>query len=260
MRSGQAGHDSMHRFHLPPAACGGSRLELEGPEAHHALQVLRIQPGECVQVLDGAGHRLRCRVESAGRRTVSLAVLEREEVAAPRFEITLMQALPKGKAAETIVEKATELGVSRIVPLISERVVVRLEADEAGLKAAKWRLVAIGAMKQCGLPWLPQIEAPVRLQEYLARPQRFELSLVASLQPGARHPREYLAAYQAEHGRRPASVGVWIGPEGDFTPEEVQAIETAGARPITLGPNVLRADTAAIYCLSILNYELLSPA
>lgn len=250
----------MHRFHLPPAACGSPRLELGGTEAHHALQVLRIQPGECVQVLDGAGHRLRCRVESVGRRALSLAVLEREQVPAPLFEITLIQALPKGKAAETIVEKATELGVGRIIPLISERVVVRLDADETGLKAAKWRLVAIGAMKQCGSPWLPQIEAPVTLREYLARPGRFDLSLVASLQPAARHPREYLAAYQAKHGRRPASVGVWIGPEGDFTPEEVQAIQAAGARPITLGPNVLRTDTAAIYCLSILNYELRSPA
>jgi 16S rRNA (uracil1498-N3)-methyltransferase len=249
----------MHRFHLPPGACNGPRLQLEGSEAHHALQVLRLKVGDPVEVLDGAGQRLQCRIESAGRHTVSLTVLERERAPEPPFGITLLPALTKGKAAETIIEKATELGAGRIVPLITERVVVRLEADEAAHKAAKWRLVAIGAMKQCGSPRLPRIEAAVPLREYLGREERFDLSLVASLHPGARHPREYLAAYQAENGHRPRSVSVWIGPEGDFTPAEVQAIEAAGARPITLGPNVLRADTAALYCLSVLNYELLAP-
>ena len=94
------------------------------------------------------------------------------------------------------------------------------------------------------------------IEQYLARKENFDLSLVGSLQKERRHPRECFREFQAKHGRLPQSVGVWIGPEGDFTPEELEAIQAAGALPISLGRLVLRVETAAIYCLSILNYEL----
>jgi 16S rRNA (uracil1498-N3)-methyltransferase len=93
-------------------------------------------------------------------------------------------------------------------------------------------------------------------ERYLARKEKFDLSLVGSLQKERRHPRECLQAFQAKHGRLPQSIGVWIGPEGDFTPEELDAIQATGALPVSLGRLVLRVETAAIYCLSILNYEL----
>jgi 16S rRNA (uracil1498-N3)-methyltransferase len=94
------------------------------------------------------------------------------------------------------------------------------------------------------------------IEQFLARPERFDFSIVGSLQTGRRQPRECFEEFQARHGRRPQSAAVWIGPEGDFTLEELQAIQNSGAQPISLGKLVLRVETAAVYCLSILNYEL----
>ena len=116
--------------------------------------------------------------------------------------------------------------------------------------------MAIEAIKQCGAAWLPKIEAPVTIEQFLARQERFELSLVGSLQTERRHPRECFEEFQTRHGRLPKTVGVWIGPEGDFTLDELKAIQASGAQPVSLGKLVLRVETAAIYCLSILNYEL----
>jgi 16S rRNA (uracil1498-N3)-methyltransferase len=116
----------------------------------------------------------------------------------------------------------------------------------------------VEAIKQCGAAWLPRVEAPVTPKEFLARAEKFELPIIASLQPGAQHPRQYFQKFEAQHGRKPQSACLWIGPEGDFTAAEVAAITAAGALPITLGKLVLRVETAATYCLSVLNYELSS--
>ena len=246
----------MHRFYLPPNECLGATLVLRGQEAHHALLVLRLQRGEQVVVLNGAGGEYTCNVEEQGRDELRLSVTGKKTTPPPAFAMTLLQAIPKGKHFDDIIQKATELGVSRIVPLLSERVSIRLDADAAAKKAEKWRHVAIEAIKQCGAAWMPKVEAPTDLKSFLACKEEFELPLIASLQPGSRHAREYFREFEAAHGRKPKSVCVWIGPEGDFTPEEITAIESSGARPITLGPLVLRVETAAAYCLSILNYEL----
>jgi 16S rRNA (uracil1498-N3)-methyltransferase len=164
--------------------------------------------------------------------------------------------VPKGKIIESIIQKAVELGVRRIVPLLTKRVVTQLGGKDRANKRNKWQQVAIESIKQCGAAWLPKIEIPVTPAQFLTRKEKFDLSLVGSLQSDRRHPRECLGEFQAKHGRLPQSVGVWIGPEGDFTLDELKAIEAAGAQPISLGQLVLRVETAAIYCLSILNYEL----
>jgi 16S rRNA (uracil1498-N3)-methyltransferase len=161
---------------------------------------------------------------------------------------------------EAIIQKATELGAFRIVPLLSERVVARFDDREAARKVEKWRLVAKEAIKQCGSAWLPTVELPLTLAQFLAREESFELALIASLEGGSRPARECFRAFEAEHRRLPQSVCVWVGPEGDFTPAETEAIKSHGVLPITLGRLVLRVETAAVYCLSILNHELLSPA
>jgi 16S rRNA (uracil1498-N3)-methyltransferase len=135
----------------------------------------------------------------------------------------------------------------------------QLDNEEAAHKAEKWRLVAREAVKQCGSAWLPEVEPPITPDQFLARKENIELPLIASLESGSRPAREYFRAFQTERGRLPGSVCVWIGPEGDFTPAETEAIKSRGAQPITLGRLVLRTETAAIYCLSILNCELQSP-
>jgi 16S rRNA (uracil1498-N3)-methyltransferase len=246
----------MHRFYLPPGSTRGDSLRLDGREAHHALHVLRLKRGELVTVLDGVGNEFLCAVKTSSRHAVTLSVSLKNFMPPLPCSITLLQAVPKGKTIESIIQKAVELGARRIVPLLTEHVVTRLDDRDAADKRTKWQQVAIEAIKQCGAAWLPEIEAPMTIEQFLARQEKFDLSLIGSLQKERRHPRECLSGFQAQHKRLPQSVGVWIGPEGDFTPEELEAIQASGALPVSLGRLVLRVETAAIYCLSILNYEL----
>ncbi len=246
----------MHRFHLSPSDCRGESLTLAGAEAHHALRVLRVQDGERVTVLDGAGTILNCEVTGHTRDTLALRVRERSSIAPRPCAITLLVGVPKGKIIENIIQKATELGVAYIVPLLSERVITQLDADGAEAKAEKWQHIALEAIKQCGSPWLPRVERPMTPAAFLSRAEKFDLALIGCLESGSRHPRLWFEEFLAAHQKRPASVAVWIGPEGDFTAAEYAAIQKSGARPITLGPLVLRVETAASYVLSVVNYEL----
>src|SRR5215813_11220810 len=182
----------MHRFYLPPESCKGDELFLTGSEAHHALHVVRVRRGQNITVLDGAGHECLCDVQQSDRDKIRLCVRERRAAAPLPCRITLLQAVPKGKLFEAIVQKATELGAARIVPLLSERVVVHLNKNEAVRKAAKWQSIAVEAIKQCGAAWLPHVEIPTAPEQFLARKEHFDLALVGSLQPDAKHPSEYL--------------------------------------------------------------------
>ena len=246
----------MHRFYLPTAASQGSSLQLDGREAHHALNVLRVQRGERVTVLDGAGGEYICGVTAATKSALTLTVFQKKIAPAIPCPISLFVAVPKGKIMDDIIQKAVELGVQRIVPLLTERVIMHLDGAGAESKREKWQQVAIEACKQCGAVWLPQVAAPVTFKHFLVQPELPELTLVGSLQTERRHPRAVFAEFRQKHGRLPHSSGVWIGPEGDFTLGEIQAIEAAGAQPITLGDLTLRVETAAFYSLGFLNYEL----
>lgn len=249
----------MHRFHLPPDECHGPLLTLSDREAHHGLHVLRLRRGEQVMVLDGAGGEFLCEAADLGRHDIRLNVIEKKFIPPLPWRITLLQAIPRGKLFDSILQKATELGAHRVVPLLSERVVTQLDQDKAENKTVHWRAVAIEAIKQSGSAWLPEVMPPMTPAQFLARGERFDLPLIGSLRADARHPREWFRAFAAEHGRPPQSLCVWVGPEGDFTPAELDAAQTAGARPITLGRLVLRSETAATCCLSVLQYEMQAP-
>ena len=249
----------MHRVYVEPAQAQNSTLHLNDSESHHLTHVLRARAGERVVGLDGAGHEFLCEIASLGRGEAQLKVLQRQSVPALPFQITLLQAVMRAKTMDLIIQKATELGAYRIVPILSERSVSQIEEDATAAKLEKWRTTAIESIKQCGSHWLPRFEAPQTPQKVLGTNERYDLPLIASLQPGARHPRDYFRTFAAEQARQPKSVCVWVGPEGDFTPAEINAVRQAGALPITLGPLILRSETAAIYCLSILNYELQAP-
>jgi len=246
----------MHRFFLPPEHCRSSTLELTGDEAHHALRVLRIQTGERVTVLDGAGNVLLCEVRETTKRAVNLGLLHKSSSPPLPCQITLLQSVPKARAMDYIVQKATELGAARVVPILTERTVVHLDGKTAAEKAEKWQQIALESIKQCGSPWLTKIEAPLTLKSFLARRETFDLPLIASLQAGSRDPSEFIQQFRDVHQLAPRTACVWVGPEGDFSPAEMDAIRVEGALPITLGRLVLRSDTAAIYALSVLNYEL----
>jgi 16S rRNA (uracil1498-N3)-methyltransferase len=249
----------MHRFFVEPEQSREGRFELSEREFHHATHVLRLKEGDRVVVLDGQGGELSCAVESMNKRSATLKVYQRNQIPPLPYQLTLIQAIPKGKSMEAIVQKAAEFGAAHIVPVIAERTVAQIDEEHSGSKVEKWRNIAIDAIKQCGSTWLPRIAEPVKPAQYLANPEKAEMTLIATLQPDARHPRTFLRDFKAEKQRAPRSVAVWVGPEGDFTPAEINAIRGAGALPITLGQLILRSETAAFYCLSVLNYELQAP-
>lgn len=246
----------MHRFYVPSPAPHGGSLDLPEAEAYHAHHVLRLRVGERVSILDGAGREYDGEVSRCDREQVTVSVRQVLQHPPMPYSLVLVQAITKGRSMELIVQKATELGVRRVVPLLSDRSAVHLDGEAAAAKAVKWQQTAAEAIKQCGLAWLPQVDAPLTPKAYLDRQEKFDLTLIGSLQPDRQSLRRVLAQHVDERGRLPESVAIWIGPEGDFTPAELHAAKGAGAVPIELGPLVLRSETAAIYSLSVLRYEL----
>jgi 16S rRNA (uracil1498-N3)-methyltransferase len=255
----------MHRFYIPPAAWNLGSLRLDEAESHHALHVLRLQPGDKIVVFNGRGTEATAELlPESGKREVRLKSLHHAATPPLPCRITLAQAIPKGKNMDLIVQKATELGAAEIAPLLSERTVSRVESHEnASVKQARWQATVIEAAKQCGQNWLPTVALPQTPKEFFAgrATGAFALMLIASLQSDSRHLRSLLEEYAAGQpaaSSKPRSALILVGPEGDFTPAEIGLAKSAGCRPITLGPIVLRTETAAIYCLSVLSYELQS--
>ncbi len=295
----------MHRFYLAPEHWNSDALALGGTEAHHARNVLRLQPGAKAVLFNGEGREVTGEVVAIESGAVRFRKLHEAQSAPLSCHITLAQAIPKGKNMDLIVQKAVEIGASEIAPLISDRTVVKLAADDAAAKQIKWQQVAIEAAKQCGQNWLPRVHRPQTMRDFFSSvaavydrrpvgvdahgaPLQHDLRLIGSLQSDAQHLKKILADFQNEHGdrpqitqistdsfgksagiqgaenlriktrpNRPRSVLMLIGPEGDFTPAELNLARTQGCLPITLGPIILRVETAAIYCLSVLSYELL---
>ncbi len=244
------------RAHCSPAEREPLEILLSFEESHHLVIVNRANRGDTVVAFDGRGTEWICELADDNRTRVVLKVRFAQKAKPLPFEITLGQALPKGPHMETIVRKATELGVARIVPLESERTQVRLDRDRSDKKVEKWHTAALEAAKQCGNPWLPEI-APVQTADnFIESARGYDLKLIASLQPGAKPLKSVLAAYQLTNQRAPKKVLWLIGPEGDFTPAELSRAQSCGFEPITLGPLVLRCETAAIYAVSVLSHEL----
>jgi 16S rRNA (uracil1498-N3)-methyltransferase len=266
----------MHRFYIAPENWNPDALRLSESEGHHARDVLRMKPGEKLVLFNGYGREITAEIVALTDDEIRLRKLHESETPPLPCRIVLGQAIPKGKNMELIVQKAVEIGAAEIAPIISDRTVVQVDSESAAQKQAKWQQVAIEAAKQCGQNWLPRVHAPRKLHDFFAhlasvaavydrridssdahRAPLQQLRLIGSLQPDAQHLKKILADYSSEHQDRPRSVLMLIGPEGDFTPAELSLAHRHGCCPITLGPIILRVETASIYCLSILSYELL---
>ena len=252
---------TLHRFHLAPECWASERPELSPADAHHCADVLRLGPGDRIEVFDGRGNVAGAELLDAHRKHCTLKIGSPKATPGPCCRITLAQAVPKGKNMDLILQKAAELGASVIVPLLSARTVVKVaDSTEGEHKRERWQQIVLEACKQCGRNTVPQVEAPCTVEAFLQRRSPDDLLLLASLQPDARPLKEILAAHVSSRGGPPAVVTVLVGPEGDFTPEEIAQAKEAGALPLTLGPMILRTETAALYCLSVLGHELFGVA
>ena len=219
----------------------GSIVELPPATASHVAKVLRARSGDQLILFSGDGREYLGAVETVrgARVTASIgngADVDRESPLA----VTLVQCIPRGDRMDFIVQKATELGVSRIVPVLSQRSVVRLDASQAESKAVHWRAVALNACEQCGRNRLPGIDVPVPLLNHLgdSRCTSPRLVLEPDTEPGGTAP------------ALDAAVELAIGPEGGFSPEELEAFRIAGFVRVALGPRILRTETAAIAALT----------
>ncbi len=249
-----------HRFYLPPQNWTAPFSELSEADTHHCAKVLRMAIGDALVVFDGLGKEATATItefRKQGKYHALLSLGEQIQTPPPRTRITLAQGVPKSKRMDFIIQKAVELGASRIVPLLSERTVLRCsdEAD-ASHKQERWAAIAIEACKQCGQNWLPVIETPCSLHSFFEKSDPTHLLLIASLEKERRSLKEVLETRSGLAGSLTKEVTVMIGPEGDFTPTESAKAKKLGYQPIHLGPIVLRSETAAIYCLSVLAHEL----
>ena len=231
---------------------GDSSLVLRGEEARHCVQVRRHRVGDEISVLNGKGQRAIARIDHIEKDAVSVSVQALHDTQAPTTPVTLLQAIPKGDGMEWIIEKAVELGVATIVPVISERTIVRLDADDSAKKRSRWQKAAIEACKQCGQPWLPAVTAPCSTKDALKKLSDTPTKLIASLEPDARPLHE-----QLQRSAGPCAIA--IGPEGDFSPAEYALFRSDGWLPLQLGPLTLRCETAAIVAVSTLSYHLSLP-
>lgn len=239
----------MNRYFLQAGAWTEHTLTLTGEEARHATRVMRAKAGEQIIVFDGQGTSATCTIASVERNEVLCDIAHTSQQPKPAHPITLCQAIPKGGNMELIVQKAVELGVNTIQPLITAHTVVR--PDAMAKKQAKWQRIALEACKQCGQDHLPHIKGPLSFSQWIQQGSEADTRIVAALDPKAVH-------FKSLFHKSPATGGIelLIGPEGDLSPEEYQQAYAAGFQPVSFGHIVLRVETASIYGLSVLKHEL----
>ncbi len=226
---------------------------LSAESSHHLARVLRVQVGQAVSVFDGNGNGADAEVDSVSKSSVVLRINNRWTAKQPRVEITLIQALPKGVKLDLILQKSVELGCHEIIPLQSANSIVKVKSDDSS-KSERWNKIALNAAEQCGTCWLPKISDVCSVDQLLPKLSGYDLVLIGALDENTR-PLKTVLREADQNGVK--KVAVLIGPEGDFSPAEMNAFRDAGAVGVTFGSQILRTETAALFAMSALAYELL---
>lgn len=241
----------MRRFFVRPEDVSNSVLHLRGDEADHFARVLRLAPGAQIVAFDGHGQEYRVLVERLEGDRVVCRILHRTP-AQPchMLSITLGQGLPKADKFEWVIQKTTELGVSEIVPVITDRVVPHISLRQLSVKAGRWEKLAREACKQSGRATTPHLRPPTPIDCFFAATQSAELKLMLWEGEDKQLLRTVLTA-----AKQVASVAVLVGPEGGLTAQEVGRGESYGFRAVGLGKRVLRTETAGIVAVAILQYQ-----
>lgn len=229
-------------FFAPPEAVDGDRIELPKLESHHALAVMRLKRGDIVLVVDGLGRAYRGEITQIGRnKNVRVLVhSQNRNFGEPVVRVTLAAGLSVGSKLDTIVQKATELGIKRFVPILSQRSRVKLEdAKRAASKVRRLEKVALAAIKQCRRSYRPEIAAPISFENFVRETDPGSSNLIF-------HPSDSSnSVAQSLPDENISRVTLLVGPEAGFSDEEVSAALSAGFSHVSLGSRVLRAETAA---------------
>ena len=240
----------MKRFFVEQLSPDEKIISITGKEFHHLKNVLRLNRGDEIIVFDGKGLEFSGKIESIGKHEARIAIEKQvESIKESGFEIILCQGLAKSEKMELIIQKATELGVSRILPFITNRVVPSLDAKQIGLKIQRWRRIALEAAKQCRRSIVPRVEEPKTFTEILKGWDNY-IKIILWEEEKKNSLKDILKK------DRFSGCIVLIGPEGGFSEVEVAEAKKAGFVPAMLGPRILRTETAAIGIVAIIQYEL----
>jgi 16S rRNA (uracil1498-N3)-methyltransferase len=245
----------MARFFFEKGRLCGKEALLSKREAHHIRNVLRMKKGDGLILFDSEGNEYKGRIDSLGPKEVRVSLMERIRVLreSPR-QIVLIQSLTKGDRMDFIVQKSCELGISRIVPVISKRSVPRYDSNKASHRKERWEKIAREASKQCGRARALCVDEIAPFQEVLMRlPSSLSLRILLWELAERAGLKEYL---KGSMGDRAGGVALLVGPEGGLTEEEVKVAEEKDFVAVSLGRRILRAETASLVALSLLQYEL----
>ena len=237
--------NSVPRYYLPADEWSEGTLALTGDEAHHCVRVLRQKVGDMVEVFDGEGGSVLGVILQADKSRVLIQAQGARQQQVRTGHLHLVQAVPKAGNMELIVQKAVELGVSSIQPLMTENTVAKADAK----KQQKWQRVALEACKQCGQNYLPEVLPVLHFDQWVDQAQVSGFAMVAALDP-----RSEPIEVAAQNARGAESATLLVGPEGDFSQAEYDSVIAAKFQPVSLGAIILRVETATLYCLSVLKF------
>ena len=243
------------RFYAPPAGgtpapVPGDQVRLSDDESHHLLRVLRLSRGDAVYVFDGGGGEWSGSFVGVEGKQAVIEIREAlpDTVESP-LQVTLVQALAKGEKFDLVVQKETEMGVTRIVPLMAQHADVKVKDEQAGKRGERWQRIALEAVKQSGRRRLVEIARPMKLDDLLAARIDREPTMIYFNERGGVGLTEALSG-MPERG----PVTAFVGPEGGWAEEEIESFTTCGCRAVTLGPRILRTETAAIVAVALLQH------
>ncbi|MCX7923215.1 MAG: 16S rRNA (uracil(1498)-N(3))-methyltransferase [Clostridia bacterium] len=242
----------MSRFFVNSEDIHSDYIDIRGEDINHIKKVLRLRCGDTIIVSDGNATDYTARIEKVETDYVRTAIIESiANTSEPPIEVTLLQGLPKSDKMDLIIQKSIELGVNKIIPVITERTVVKIDnKKDVANKVSRWQRISLEAAKQCNRGIVPTVEYPVTFAEALKIAEAADISIIP-------YEKEKTGSLKRCLDRKEIKkIMVLIGPEGGFSENEVEKAISLGIKPVTLGPRILRTETAGIAVLSILMYEL----
>lgn len=246
----------MHRFFVSRDEISSDGIKLYGENAEHIFKVLRLRRGDKIIVCDGEENEYVCTIEYGDKKAVSCSIIEkRKSSSEPDVKVHIFQGIPKAAKMDIIIQKCTELGMEGLTPVDTERVVVNRNMDPGtggfSNKLSRWQKIAEEASKQSGRGCIPKIQNPADFNEMMKFIKDYDLCVIPYEKEGSVGLKRILRGKN-----NIKSIAVVIGPEGGFSESEINYAVSKGAVPVTLGPRILRTETAGLACLSIIMYEL----